>query len=326
VVASIIIPTRNRAKELLATLQSICKQTTLANAEIIIIDNGSTDDTAQIVEDFRTQLPMVYDYNDIPGLLTGRHRGAEISKGEILCFLDDDVELNPNFIANLLATFENNQNVQLATGPCLPHYEVGPPEWLSYFWDNTSQGKYCAWLSLLDFGDQMIEIDPNFVWGLNFSIRKNVFIELGGFHPDCIPDNLQQYQGDGETGLTIKAISKGYKAFYVPGLELKHYVPAGRLTHSYFKKRAFYQGVCNSYTDIRKKHENGKERKRLFKSLRDKLHPYYRWIKKSSKKAQKLNIPPDIEQLIINLEKSGKDVRQWALKSNYWDYKLPIIW
>ncbi len=88
-VASIIIPTRNRAKELLATLQSICKQTTLANAEIIIIDNGSTDDTAQIVEDFRTQLPMVYDYNDIPGLLTGRHRGAEISKGEILCFLDD---------------------------------------------------------------------------------------------------------------------------------------------------------------------------------------------------------------------------------------------
>lgn len=344
-ILSIIIPTRNRAKELLATLQSICKQTSLTQVEIIIIDNGSTDDTALIVDNFKEKLPIVYEYNDIPGLLTGRHRGAEISKGTILCFLDDDVELNANFIKNLKEKFSENQNIHLATGPCLPNYEVTPPEWLNYFWDSIPQGKYCFWLSLLDLGQNEKEIDPNLVWGLNFSIRKKTFIELGGFHPDSVPENLQYYQGDGETGLTIKAIKNGYKAFYIPGLALKHYVPATRLTVTYFKKRAFFQGVCNSYTNIRQEYTNEerterhieKSKQNYWKIFRNKLHPYYRWIKKIYQKEVKNSLPKDIEELFKilgkweqdgfdfhqNQFKNDEQVKNWVLKENYWDYKLP---
>lgn len=334
---SIIIPTRNREKELLATLESIQKQKTFLDSEIIIVDNGSTDNTKEVIAQFK-DLPIVYEYNDIPGLLTGRHLGAEKAKGEVLCFLDDDVELNPSYIENLDALFKINTEIQLATGPCLPNYEIEPPAWLNYFWNDIPEGKYCVWLSLLDFGNQEIEIDPNFVWGLNFCIRKNTFKELGGFHPDCVPENLQQFQGDGETGLTLKAISKGYKAVYSPGLALKHLVPSGRLTEAYFQKRAFYQGVCNSYSLIRKQREGGQTKNNFLKELRNKLHPYYRWVKKIYQPREEATpVPQDIQQLLNKLGESGKNgfdfhqkqfmdneaVRSWVLKDNYWDYNLP---
>jgi GT2 family glycosyltransferase len=48
------------------------------------------------------------------------------------------------------------------------------------------------------------------------NFEKDTLFALSGFHPDCVPANLQQFQGDGETGLSIKAREKGYRAIYQP--------------------------------------------------------------------------------------------------------------
>jgi len=54
------------------------------------------------------------------------------------------------------------------------------------------------------------------VYGCNFSIRKNILIQLGGFHPDGLPDEFLHYRGDGETA-TSRAIDADYKVtFYEP--------------------------------------------------------------------------------------------------------------
>ncbi|MGN7986709.1 glycosyltransferase family A protein [Pedobacter sp. 22226] len=341
---SIIIPTLNRATLLKATLESIARQNLDNNIEVIIIDNGSIDNTKEIVECFITKIPTIlYEFNEIPGLLTGRHRGAEMASGEVLCFLDDDVELNSNYVKNLYDSFLMNNDLHLATGPCLPDYETAPPVWLRYFWEKAYEGNYCSWLSLLDFGNNEVDIDPNFVWGLNFCIRKSTLISLGGFHPDCIPEHLQKFQGDGETGLTLRAIKNNLSAKYIPGLMLKHYVPKSRLTFEYFKKRAFYQGVCNSYTNLRianqpqEETNKGKEEvKPLKKKLRDRLHPYYRWVKIFVSKSKK-PLPKEIKALFNSLAQTETDgynfhqshfnndriVKEWVLKENYWDYNLP---
>lgn len=335
-IISIIIPTFNRGNQLTSTLSSLAKQDWNIPAEVIVVDNGSTDDTKTVVEQFEKQIPnLIYRYDAMPGLLTGRHHGAAIARGEILCFLDDDVILNQEYLKNLAETFLNDKNLHLATGPCLPNYEDEPPQWLAHFWQQRHAGQYCGWLSLLDFGNSEIEIDPNFVWGLNFCIRKKTLIDLGGFHPDCIPDRLQQYQGDGETGLTLKAIEKGLKAKYIPGLMLYHHVSKQRLTMEYFKKRAFYQGVCNSYTELRKQPSKTSIKPTSFRNC---IHQYYRWIKRLLVvQPTNKNISPEIKAIIDNLataEKSGyhfhqthfsrkAEVRKWVLKNDYWDYQLP---
>ena len=252
---SIIIPTLNRASLLkLAITSFCCQQFSPKEFEILIVDNGSTDNTKNIVEVAITEYPshqIHYIYEPEPGLLSGRHRGALEAKGEILTFVDDDIEADANWLKAIEESFHDS-TVQIVGGRNLPKYEVEPPQWLEWFWTDHPYGKYCGYLSLLDFGSEVREIDANHVWGLNFSIRKSALFELGGFHPDCIDKHLQHFQGDGETGLTQKANQRGYKAIYQPKALVFHHVSKQRMTYEYFEQRYIYQGVCDSYSDIRR--------------------------------------------------------------------------
>lgn len=336
---SIIIPTYNRANFLKTTLASIVKQNYATDDfEVIVVDNGSTDDTKRVCSEYETHIKnFIYCYDNIPGLLTGRHKGAQVSKGEILAFIDDDVELSPHWLTGIQESFSASE-VSLLTGPCLPKYETSPPAWLNYFWDDTPYGgKMCTWLSLLNLGNKTIAIHPNYVWGLNFSIRKNVMVHLGGFHPDCIPDNLQQYQGDGETGLTIKAAQMRLTAQYNPKVMLYHIIPASRLTLAYFEKRAFYQGVCNSFTDIRNKNFTT-EYKQPAKFWHIMPRRIYRSIKRRVSTAEKNNEPAEVLKIKATLndaERKGYEfhqnafnnddtVKEWVLKKEFFNYNLPI--
>jgi hypothetical protein len=144
---------------------------------------------------------------------------------------------------------ENKKDIVFFTGPNLPLYESYPPVWLSYFWSEKYNLKKMGWLSLLDFGNNVLEISPDNVWGL----RKNKFEELGGFNPDCITNQYKQFQGNSESVLTQKGIHSGYKALYYPGAMLFHEVPSYRMTEAYFCKRAYFQGIADSFAQLRKK-------------------------------------------------------------------------
>jgi glycosyltransferase involved in cell wall biosynthesis len=334
---SIIIPTYNRADTFEITLSSIYRQLDLEGVEVIVIDNGSTDNTANVCGMLAKEyLPALkYQFNAEPGLLTGRHSGASLATGEILCFIDDDVELSRTWITGVKDAFGDDE-VQLATGPCLPKYQSPPPEWLNFFWESMgSEGRLCTWLSLLDLGNnKKLDIHPNYVWGLNFCIRKTALYKLEGFHPDNIPDHLQMFQGDGETGLTLKANKLNYKAIYHPQIMLHHIIPSKRLTVEYFKKRAFYQGVCNSFTYLKERYQNNRKHstitthitmlRRILQEAKNKLKsmfftpPEIILIKKELRKKE-LEGYHFHQQAFKNNEK----VKEWVLQKNYWDYKLP---
>lgn len=332
---SVIIPTLNRAKLLKLTLESISLQIwdKLDLVEIIVVDNGSTDDTKNIcLAAGKTLTNFFYHHDAEPGLLSGRHKGIMVSSGEILCFLDDDVIINENYFENLFKLFKSHDDCHLATGPNHPTYEIEPPEWVNFLWQEAYEGKFCTWLSLLNFGNELKPIHPNFVWGLNFCIRKKTVLELEGFNPDCIPDHLQQFQGDGETGLTSKAFEKKYLAIYSPGLAVHHYITKHRLDLKYFSKRAFYQGVCNSYTMLR----SGKKKRFKKNSFKNKVTSYYRTLRNLfvNKKQSPKNTFEEILVRLVKEEEKGfifhqkhflknANVRNWVLRKNYWDYKLP---
>lgn len=344
---SIIIPTRNRYNSLIKTLESICQQNLkVTDFEVIVIDNGSVDKTNEIQNQYTGKFNhFIYFYDDTPGLLTGRHKGAELSSGDILSFIDDDVELNNNWLNAVKETLDKNADIHFVTGPCLPKYESYPPEWINAFEQSTPYGgTMCTWLSLIDLGDKEIIVDATYVFGLNFSIRKKSFLELGGFHPDCIPSHLQKFQGDGETGLSIKGNEKGYTALYSPKVMLYHLVPKEKMTVNYFEKRAFYNGVCDSYTFLRKRIDSRKNisDKVVIKPFRPKL--WNRALNALSKieiannLPKKLNtIPEETGELKKRLElkysegfafhqqafNTNEKVRKWVLKPNYWNYKLP---
>jgi hypothetical protein len=145
----------------------------------------------------------------------------------------------------------SNKAVVLVGGPSVPEYESEPREWLDSFYVELPGGRACYYLSLIDSGNAVCKVDPCLVFGLNFAIRRDSLFDGGGFHPDCLPKDLQRYQGDGETGQVLKMREKGYVALHHPEMAVRHLIPRSRVTIEAFESRQFYQGVCDSFSDIR---------------------------------------------------------------------------
>ncbi|MEI2581606.1 glycosyltransferase family 2 protein [Scytonema sp. PRP1] len=332
---SIIIPTLNRAITLELAVKSFCFQNFSPDQfEILIVDNGSTDNTKNVTKAAIAEYPshqIRYLNEPEPGLLSGRHRGALEAKGDILTFVDDDIEADVNWLQAIQESF-NDPKVQMVGGRNLPKYEAEPPEWLKWFWIEHSYGRLCPELSLLDFGDQVRDVDANYVWGLNFSIRKSTLFELGGFHPDCIPKHLQYLQGDGETGLTQKANLKGYRAIYQPNALVFHSVSKERMTYEYFDKRYFYQGVCDSYSFIRQSQgqlkqvsftESVKAPLKTLKQIGTQLISIQN--EKYTLKARYNSAYERGYQFHQHTVRKNPELLDWILRQDYWDYKLPKL-
>jgi glycosyltransferase involved in cell wall biosynthesis len=252
---SVIVPTLNRAKFLADCLKSLADQDFSANDfEVLVVDNGSTDDTAVLSEqDMRdfgiANLRKLLE--PAPGLLSGRHRGALEAKGELLFFVDDDIEAAPGWLAALASAFDAPR-VHLAGGPCIGKFDVTPPSWFHHFQRHDSWGDSCPALSLIHMGAERRFVEPYFVWGLNYAIRRQTLFDLGGFHPDGLPSHLLQYRGDGETGLSFKLAAQELLCMYEPKALVHHCIPASRLTLDAFCKRFFLQGISDSYSAIRR--------------------------------------------------------------------------
>ncbi len=262
VILSVIVSTRNRGEYLKDTLVSIKNQEFPEEQyEILLIDNGSTDNTKEIVKTLNDSggKKIAYFYEEKPGLHHARHRGAKESKGEILVYTDDDIIAERRWLCEVLNSFQKEE-IALVGGKILPQWEAPVPDWIDLFWETGDEGRYLVALSLLDLGDKPKIIPPRYVWGCNFALRKVILYECGGFHPDALPEELICYRGDGESGLTESVFRRGYKIFYNPLAVVYHRIPPERMTIEYFCKRAFNQGISDSYTAIRNRLLSGNKR------------------------------------------------------------------
>jgi glycosyltransferase involved in cell wall biosynthesis len=222
--------------------------------EILVVDNSSTDQTPEVVEELNTDSGQIrYLFAPEPGLHVGRHLGAREAKANILVYADDDIEAFPTWLEGIAKAFED-KDVMLVGGKNLPKFESEPPDWIMEMWLQSKypEGKVLGYLSILDFGDSIKEINPYYVFGCNFSIRKSVLLEAGGFHPDAMPQELIKYRGDGESYVSRYILEHGYKTLYHPKASVYHFVPKTRLTEDYFYQRAFNQGISDSFTQLRK--------------------------------------------------------------------------
>jgi hypothetical protein len=268
-------------------------------------------------------------YEPTPSLLAGRHCGARKSSGDLLVFIDDDIEVTSAWLESIRSAFENPK-VALVGGPSFPEFSTTPPDWLKHFWSEENGIKACPYLSLLDGGCQRMPIRADLVWGLNFSIRRSVLIEQGGFHPDGVPWPDRRFRGDGESGLATGLEDNGLLAVYEPGAAVRHLVPAERLRIEYFEERAFLQGISDSYRQLR--YEYG-----LYAPK-----PKRSWLKRLGKRAQRFVQPtgssapqqPREVERVRTAQQQGFEYHQsevasdpallaWVTRRDYWDYVYP---
>lgn len=322
---SIIIPTRNRSGLLFGALESITHQIlSESEFEVIVVDNGSSDDTRVVVESFGIKIPnLQYCYDETPGLHIGRHLGMKMAKSDILVFADDDIEAFPTWLEGIIESFQD-ADVALVGGKDLPKFVRSPPEWLLSMWQKQrTEGRILSQLSVLDLGEEPRVIRPNLVFGCNFSIRKGVLLDIGGFHPDGMPAELITYRGDGENAVTRAIRLKGLKAFYNPKASVYHIIPKKRMTVDYFYRRAFAQGISTSYSWVRD--SGGVNLKLRFRIGRYLLRAMISYASKSFIRNKHRAIKAQIKGHMDGVAFHQKQLRRtpqllaWVLKPNYLD-------
>jgi glycosyltransferase involved in cell wall biosynthesis len=250
---SVIIPTRNRARLLRSALQSLLKQTLPADEfEVLVVDNGSSDDTREVVDGLLGQPCEVrYLFDPTPGLHVGRHLGLKEARGDVLVYADDDIEATPTWLEAIRDCFRV-PGVALVGGNNYPKFEGPPPSWLQKLWQVPSfGGQAITSLSVLELPAGQRPLSPYLVWGCNFSIRKQVLLDAGGFHPDGMPEEEIRFRGDGETHVSAHVAKTGLMCLFDSRASVYHAVPNTRMSFDYFRKRSFNQGISESYTRLR---------------------------------------------------------------------------
>lgn len=103
---SVIIPVYNVAPYLREALDSVVQQT-YSNLEILIVDDGSTDGSGEICEEYRSDDRVQIIHQENQGLSAARNRGLDRAAGEYIAFLDSDDAWRPDFIEKMLEAMEN---------------------------------------------------------------------------------------------------------------------------------------------------------------------------------------------------------------------------
>ncbi len=111
--ATVIIPTYHRPHELEVCLKSLLRQTLLPT-EIIVVDDGHLPGPPLSAEIEKAGIAYLYLKKDKPGLTESRNAGVAAASGEIIFFLDDDVELYPEYLEKILEVYENDAREEIA--------------------------------------------------------------------------------------------------------------------------------------------------------------------------------------------------------------------
>jgi glycosyltransferase involved in cell wall biosynthesis len=199
-----------RLDYLRVALSSIAPQAASAGAELIVVDDGGP---SARVRELAERLGARYEPHPRPlGLNVARNTGVERSSGELLVFVDDDVEVEGGWLAALLLAAQEHPDVDVLTGPILPRLEGSPPR---------SCGREGAPITALDLGPE--DTSAPYAWGANMAIRRSALERIGPF------DTSLEHGGDeqewqerlrGETPANDHA--RAGAVLYVAGAALHH--------------------------------------------------------------------------------------------------------
>lgn len=115
---SVIIPTFNRRDSISKAIDSVLNQT-ISDWELIIIDDGSQDDTCEIVKPFLQDPRIRYNFQENRGVSSARNTGAKLAKGNWLVFLDSDDLFTQSAFENFFETIQSDLSVGIWKSGCL---------------------------------------------------------------------------------------------------------------------------------------------------------------------------------------------------------------
>jgi glycosyltransferase involved in cell wall biosynthesis len=219
---SVIVCTRNRADSLARCLSSITADPSERAAEVVVVDNGSTDSTPAVLSAATRESPRPLRVvcTSARGHSRARNAGIKAAHGAILLFTDDDVVVQPGWIDALSEAF-TDVTVGAVGGRIIPTFLCSRPHWLT-------DDEVFLPVTLPDYGTQPFRFnDGRLPIGANMAIRADLL------DPDPFDPRL------GHTGklaigfdefLLLTRLARDYAVVYVPNAVVAHLLEDSRAT------------------------------------------------------------------------------------------------
>lgn len=239
---SIIICTYNRCALLKKTLESIANVEIPQGLEwqVLVVDNNSSDGTKNIINSFAAQSRAAFKYifEARQGKSFAVNRGIKESNGEIIAFLDDDVEVDKKWLKAVISAATQYPDVTGFGGKELLNWPIAKPSWVIVKGrfkniDGTIGGHRDCGESDEDF--QKLNNLPT---GGNMFFRKKAFDEDNYFREDLGPIGQKMEYGE-DAEFCRRLVEKGEKLFYISKAIVYHNIPVERINKKYFCRRRF---------------------------------------------------------------------------------------
>ena len=234
-ILSIVICSYNRASYISGALDSLYHQSAgLDNFEAIIVDNNSTDNTAEVFKQWRSSHAngsFTYLTESKQGASFARNTGAEGAKGQWLCFMDDDAIANSNYVENIIKHIKTKPEAIGFGGRIIPKYIPSAPEWMSYY-VSSLVGNFDYAPTACAFENGKYPLESNMI------VKKDIYDSIGGFNTQ-LPGVVGTLRIGGEgKELFYKLLALGHTIYYDPAICVHHVVEVKKLTPEYMYRVA----------------------------------------------------------------------------------------
>ncbi len=234
-VVTVGIVTLNRAASLRRALCSLREQDIGQECyDVIVVDGGSTDGTADVVESAgKAGLRVRLVTEDEPGVAAARNRALAEVTAPVLAFLDDDETASPEWLRSLAATLQGEASAVAVGGPIVPVWPGQEPDWVAPF--------FAGYFGRTDLGDDAVEYPAErYPFSGNVALRVDAARAEGGF-----------VSGFGRSHKTL--LSNEEKEFfhrlrqrglllYEPPAMVHHHIAPARASRRWALRRALAQG------------------------------------------------------------------------------------
>jgi glycosyltransferase involved in cell wall biosynthesis len=238
---SVVIPTYNRSTDLRETLGSMAGLSTIEEWELIAVDNNSSDDTRDIVEEAKDRFPapLRYVFEPEQGRCAALNAGIRASNGAIILTTDDDVRVETDWL-DCAGSALVRLDCDYVGGRVLPLWSAARPAWLP-----DRGGRHWAVIALLDYGPTPIKFGNRVPLGVNMAFRREAF-ERAGLWDNRVGRKAGTLLGQEVREWGLRARGAGLSGFYVPEMVIHHVISPDRLTKRYFRRWFYWHGISRA--------------------------------------------------------------------------------
>jgi glycosyltransferase involved in cell wall biosynthesis len=241
---TVAICTWNRAPLLGSALESLraLELPQDLQLELLVVDNGSSDETPAVLREYAGALPLRAVCEPEPGLSHARNRAVAEARGELLIWIDDDVRVEPGWLAAYLEASRQHPDASFFGGATLPWFERPPPAWIAGSWELLAD----VWAIRL-LPPEPAPVDPGRLpVGANFAIRTAV--QRRHAYDPRLGRRREEPTGGEETAVLRRLLAQGDTGWWVPDARVRHWIPAQRLAEPHLRRIWFGQGCERALT------------------------------------------------------------------------------